>query len=113
MNAKSHGIIIECKNCKYISDNNNGGFDVAVPIKDKETGISGSAKLHCTISHRRHSVELKDWQDADHQSIYPSENLSNRVTATLESFADQRICGNCNICPSEVIQLVEEKTLNK
>jgi hypothetical protein len=111
MNTKGHNIIIDCKKCKYISDHENGGFDVAVPIKDKETGISGSAMLRCTISPKHHRVELKKWQDADDHSIQPSEDLLNRVTATLVTFADQRICGNCNICPSEVIHIVEEKTL--
>jgi hypothetical protein len=111
MNLKSHGIIVDCKNCNYISDNENGGFDIAVPIKDKETGIAGSAKLHCTISHKHHSVELKKWQNADHKPIHASEDLLSRVSATLESFADQRICGNCNICPSKVVQIVEEKNI--
>jgi len=111
MNSKSHGIVIDCKHCKYISGNENGGFDVSVPIKDKDTGIAGSAELHCTISKHHHVVELNQWHDADHHSIQASENLLNRLTATLVSFADQRICGNCNICPSEVIQIVEKQNL--
>ena len=107
MNSKSQGIIVDCKNCKYISGNENSCFYVAVPIKDKETGITGSAELHCTISDDHHTIELKTWQDARHHSIQVSENLSNRLAARLSSFADQRICGNCNICPSEVIRIVE------
>jgi hypothetical protein len=109
MNSKSHGIIVDCKNCKYISDTENDCFDVTVPIKDNETGIAGSAKLHCAISGKYHSIELKTWQDANHRSIYVSENLFSRVTATLASFADQRICGNCNICPAEVIKIAKDK----
>lgn len=113
MNSKSHNIIVDCKNCKYISDNESGGFDVAVPIKDKETGIVCSAKLHCTVSSEHHSIELKKWQDANHQQVHASENLLSRVTATLASFADQRICGNCKVCPTEVIRITEERTLTE
>ena len=112
MSPKSHGIIVDCKNCKYVSDNENGDFDVAVPIKDKKTGIAGSAKLRCTIYDKHHSIELKSWQDANHHPIHASAKLLRRVTATLGAFADHLVCGNSNICPSEVVQIVEEKNSN-
>jgi hypothetical protein len=73
MNSKNHGIIVDCKNCNYISDNENSGIDFAAPIKDKETGIAGAAKLHSIISEKHHNIELKKWQGANHHPVQASE----------------------------------------
>ena len=108
MSLKKHGVIIDCKHCKCASTNGYGGFDIIVPISDGETGIVGTAKLHCTVTSERHQVEMTEWQDANRHPIQPSDNLQQRVSATLTFLADHRVCGNHNICPSEVIRIVDE-----
>ena len=96
---------------EYIAGEADGCFEVSVPIRDRQTGIDGTAKLHCTISHNRHRVELENWHDANHQPIAASEKLSQRVTDTLTAFAEKKVCGKCKACPAEVIEIVEENTL--
>ena len=108
MSLKKHGVIVDCKHCKYASTNGYGGFDITVPVSDGETGITGTAKLRCTVSNERHQVEMTDWQDVNCQPIQPSDNLQQRISETLTFVADHRICGNRNICPSEVIRIVDE-----
>jgi hypothetical protein len=110
MGLKKHGVIVDCEHCICTSTDDHGGLDVSVPVSDRETGIAGPAKLHCTVSPEYHTVELIEWQDADDHPIQPSENLQERVSAALSFVADRRVCGNRNICPSEVIRFVEENS---
>ncbi len=108
MSLKSAGIIVNCESCKYLSASDQGGFDVTVAINDVETGIAGLARLHCTTTDKHHSVELTEWNPVDNYSKRPTENFLKRVGVILDFFANQRICGNRKICPSEVIRIVEE-----
>ena len=101
--------MVDCKHCKYLTDDGDS-FDVSVPINDKESGISGNATLHCTVSDTGHSVELLHWFDDDEQPIQPSENLSQRVESTLCQVADKKLCGNCHICPPQVVDIVKQNT---
>jgi hypothetical protein len=105
---KKHGVTVHCEKCIYASRDTNGNFDIYVPIDDSETGIVGTAKLHCGVSVEHHHIELSSWQDASQHPIRPSEDLQQRVSDVLISIADHRICGNRDICPSEVIEIVEE-----
>ncbi len=113
MSLKNTGVTVLCDSCEYLSDNGHGGFDVTVPINDVETGISGAARLHCTISDKHHRVELTEWSPADHCSGRSTESFLSRVTEVLSLIADQRICGNRNICPSEVTRIIEEGICSK
>ncbi len=108
MGLKKHGIIVDCEHCKYTSSDDRGAFDITVPIIDSETGVSGPAKLHCIVSAKRHEVELLEWRDFDHHSAEPAEGLQQRLSATLNFVADRQVCGKRNICPAEVIQIVEK-----
>ena len=108
MELKKQGILFDCVNCKYASSDGCGGFDVTVPLSDSETGISGTAKLHCTISPACHQVELVDWHDVGFHTIRPSRNIQPRISTALAFVAEHRICGNRHICPSEIIRVVEE-----
>jgi len=110
MGLKKHGVMVGCEHCKCASTNGYGGFDIIVPVSDSETGITGTAKLHCTVSTECHRVELTEWQDANRHPIQPSDNLQQRVSATLTFVADHRVCGNRNICPSEIIRIVDENS---
>ena len=109
MSLKKHGVIVDCEHCKYASTN-DCGFNIIVPVCDSEAGITGTAKLHCTVSAECHRVELTEWQEANRFSIQSSENLKQRIAVMLDFVADHRICGNRNICPSEVIRIVDEHT---
>jgi len=107
MSLKKHGVIVDCEHCTCTSSDDHGGFDVTVPVSDSETDIAGPAKLHCTVSPEHHTVELTEWRDADHHSVRPSKDLQQRISAALTVVEDCRLCGNRNICPSEVIRVVE------
>jgi hypothetical protein len=108
MELKKQGIRVDCMNCKCASSDGCGGFIVTVPLSDSETGITGTAKLHCTISPACHQVEFVDWHDAGFHTIRPSRKIQSRISAALTFVAEHRICGNRHICPSELVRVVEE-----
>jgi hypothetical protein len=110
MGIKKHGIIVDCKHCEYTSSDDPGAFDITVPIIDSETGVSGPARLHCSVSAKRHVVELLEWHDFNHHPTESVESLRQRVSATLGFVADRQVCGNRKICPSEVVQIVEKNS---
>jgi hypothetical protein len=112
MSLNKHGITVDCKHCIYTSSNDRGAFDVIVPIIDSETGISGPAKLHCTVSTEQHAVELLEWQEDNRDRSPSTENLQQRVSDALKFVADRQVCGNRKICPSEVILIVEENSVS-
>ncbi len=58
MNLKKHGVTVDCEHCRCASSDGCGGYDVTVPVSDSETGIAGTAKLHCVVSPEHHLVEL-------------------------------------------------------
>jgi hypothetical protein len=112
MSLKKNGVIVDCEHCTYTSSYDRGAFDITVPITDSETGISGPARLRCIVSPKRHAVELLEWHDFNRHPAQSIENLQQRVKATLYFVADRQVCGNRNICPSEVIQIVEEISIS-
>ena len=112
MRLKKYGITVDCEHCVYCSSDKKGAFDITVPIIDSETGISDPAKLRCTVSPNRHTVELLEWNSPDPHPVQFIERLQERVSATLAIFAEHKICGNRNICPSKVIQVVEENSIS-
>ncbi len=109
MGLKKHGITVECAHCQYTSSDDRGAFYITVPIIDSETGVSGPAKLRCIVSAKRHAVELLEWSDFSHHPTESVDSLQQRVLATLGFVADRQVCGNRNICPAEVIRIVEKK----
>lgn len=110
MGLKKHGIIVDCEHCKYTSSDDRGAFDITVPIIDSETGVSGPARIHCTTSTKRHAVELLEWSNFDHHPTESLDSLRQRVSATLDFVADRQVCGNLEICPAEVIRIVEKNS---
>ena len=105
---KKDGIILDCKHCLYTSSHARGSFDVAVPIIDSESGISGSASLRCRVSDEGHTVDLLEWRGFDQHDGRSGETLQKRVNSMLDFVAERRICGNCSICPPEIIRIVED-----
>ncbi len=105
--TKGNGIHIDCKTCRYLKSDACGGFDISVDINDSQTGVAGQATLHCDISGRNHRLELFQWQPAESFSAQPNTDLVNRVTATLDVFAEQRLCGNSKICPTALVRAIE------
>lgn len=112
MRLKKHGITVDCEHCVYCSSDREGVFDITVPIIDTETGISDPANLRCTVSPNRHTVELLEWNGLHLQSTQFIERVQERVSAALNFLAEHKICGNRNICPSKVIQIVEENGIS-
>lgn len=110
MILKQYGIIVDCAQCVYDSSDGQGAFDIIVPIIDIDTGISCAASLRCTVSPERHTVELQEWHDNNHQPAQSGDKLEQRVADAFNVVADRKVCGNCNICPSEVIRLVEKNS---
>ena len=110
MSLKKQGIIVDCEHCIYNTNDGRSCFDITVPISDIETGTSGQAALRCTVTAERHNIQLIKWQDTDDHLIEATENLKHRISSALNYVSDHRICGNRNICPSEVIRIVEEYT---
>ncbi|MES9961366.1 MAG: hypothetical protein ABW082_13900 [Sedimenticola sp.] len=108
MSIKKNGIVVKCENCCCLLNEGNGGFDVDVPISDSQTGVTGEAVIHCIISNGHHTVELMNWKDSEHHIIEPPRNIQKRLTETLEFVAENRICGNQNLCPSEVVRIAKE-----
>lgn len=110
MNLKQYGIIVDCEHCVYDCSDGQGVFDITVPVIDSENGISGPASLRCTVSPERHTVELREWHFINHQSVQSADKLQQRVTAAFNLVANRQVCGNRNICPSEVIRFVEKNS---
>ena len=107
MQLKKSGISIDCAHCECINNADNGGFDVQVPLSDDDSGIAGTARLHCEISPQHHQVEIIDWQDADSKPIDASAVLKQRLDIMLEFIEEHRVCGNSKVCPDEVIHSVQ------
>ena len=108
MGLTKHGVNVECGHCKCDSINGDGSFDVKVPVYDSNKGIAGSAILRCVISSKHHQIELKKWADNDNHSISSLEDIQESLSETLNFVADKKICGNSHICPSQVVQFVDE-----
>ncbi|MCP4235236.1 MAG: hypothetical protein GY770_16915 [Aestuariibacter sp.] len=107
MSKTNANIRIDCKSCQYLSDANDSGFEISVPVNDDVTGFSGSAILHCVVNNDNHIIRLRELI-ADSSSIPPSATLLRRLNATLNVLAEKRLCGNHHICPSEVLQVINE-----
>ena len=107
---KKHGITVDCERCVYNASKDRGVFDITVPIADSETGVSGPAKLRCGAFPEGHTVDLLEWQGLGQRDDRSAAGLQQRISATLAVFAERRICGNRNICPSEVVRIVEENS---
>ena len=112
MRLKKHGITIDCEHCVYCSSDREGTFEITVPIIDSETGISDPANLRCTVSPNRHTIELLEWSSLHLRPTRFIEGHQQRVLATLTFLAEHKVCGNLNICPSKVIQIVEENRIS-
>lgn len=110
MNLKQYGIIVDCKQCVYDSSHGQDVFEITVPVIDSHTGISRPASLRCTISPERHTVELQEWHDIDHQPVQSADKLQQRISDAFNVVASRQVCGNCNICPPEVIHFVKKNS---
>lgn len=108
MDVENNGITIDCGRCEYTSSVGDERFEVVVPLNDAETGTEGIATLICSVSAGRHDVKLKQWQDARGDLIRPSAEIEQRISAALNSLAEQEMCGNYQICPADVVRIVEE-----
>lgn len=107
MTIKKHGISICCEECLYAGSDEQGHFELVVPVSDSETGAAGAARLNCTVSPQSHRVELGEWQDVNDRAEDLSESSQQRLSALLGFVAERRVCGNADICPLEIVKIVE------
>jgi hypothetical protein len=110
MSISKNGLIIECESCQCLRENGDNGFDISVPIIDSQNGLKGIAKIKCEINSESHIVMLSDLHDADAQDIALSTDLEQRINKALNYVADHKVCGNRNICPTEITQIVKKIT---
>lgn len=108
MSLKKNDIEVDCKHCKFSSSNDAGDFEVTVPIRDLESGISGQASLVCKVSSNSHYLKLGRWTDEFDQAIQASENIQQRLYDALDYVAEKKVCGNQGICPSDVMEFVKK-----
>jgi hypothetical protein len=108
MSLVKNGLVIDCEQCVCRSEDGRGGFGIDVPIIDRATGVAGIARIRCVVSSEGHTVELASWAPGEKQ---PPEDVVSTIRAradqTLDYVAQKRICGNRDICPSEVVRIVE------
>jgi hypothetical protein len=60
------------------------------------------------VSGGDHQVELLAWADAARQAVEPPADVLERLSAVLSFVAEQQICGNHHVCPTEVVRIVKE-----
>jgi len=101
-----NGVTVCCERCKCVLADGNDGFDITVPLCITQAGITGTARLHCAVSAEGHRVELMQWNDADLPQTELSDENRERISATLRFVAEQQICGNPRLCPSQVSKIV-------
>ena len=108
MVLKKNDISLGCENCVCVSEESLDAFDISVPVRDAKTGVNGTAKIHCAISSTGHHLALKEWQDENLQQIHPSDDMQLRLDELLEFVEDRKLCGNCSICPNEIVQIAKK-----
>ena len=107
MSLTKNGLVIDCEHCVCRSEDGRGGFGIDVPISDRDSGVTGIARIRCVVSSGHHTVELHSWAPGAEQT--PEDVVSAiraRADRALEYVAQKRICGNRDICPSEVVRIV-------
>ena len=107
---KKNGVTVDCKQCVFDASAGRGVFEITVPIIDSETGNSGPARIRCRTGSGHHTVDLLEWRELDQQNTQSAAGLQQRVSAVLDFLAERRICGNRNICPSQVVEIVDESS---
>ena len=108
MGLTKNGLVIDCEQCVCRSEDGRGGFDIDVPVSDRDSGFTGIARIRCAVSSAGHKVELDSWAVGAEQT--PEDVIGairERADLVLEYVAQKRICGNRDICPSEVVRIVE------
>lgn len=109
MSVKKQDICVDCGHCRYAQAGQQpGSFDVVVPVRDIASGVEGLARLQCRVTPERHEVRLVDWRGMDERPLEPPPGLRDRLDEALAWVAEHRVCGNQQICPAEVVRIVQE-----
>lgn len=110
MYLHKYGVEIQCEQCRYLRGDDAGGFEVAVPVSLGGTGVAGVATLRCRVAAERHEVALTALRDdAGLRRLEPPPDAMEKVSAALDAVARHRICGNRNLCPRDVVRIVEAR----
>jgi hypothetical protein len=108
MTVHKHNVLIDCKRCVCNSSNEDLGFEVSVPVCDSKTDLCINARLFCSVSADKHQIELRDWKDDVTGVSSLSPDLEARISETITFIADHKICGNNEICPEQVVKIVDK-----
>ena len=106
MELRKYGVEIACEQCRLTRGDSAGDFDIVVPVSMGDSGVAGTARLHCAVSGDRHEIELTALRDGSDRAIEASPEALEKLSAALQSVARHRICGNQHICPSDVVRIV-------
>jgi hypothetical protein len=98
------GVTLFCERCTCTSADNDGAFEVRVPVRSGETGAM--ATLRCRISPQRHCIDLIHWEP-ERGTPESSDALRREVSTLLAKIAEKRVCGNARFCPAQVVSMVE------
>lgn len=108
MEIRHQDITVTCSQCAHTASDDEGNFDIVVPLQDVKSGVTGPARMRCTVSPERHRVDLMDWEHPNHQSSTLDRDLEQRTSALLDLIAKEKICGHRNICPQTIVAFVEK-----
>ena len=106
MSIQKHGIEVGCDQCVYASGDDQGEFDVTVPVTDEAGQQSSIATLHCRVTPDAHDVKLISLLNSNGEPVSYDAETQQRLSSMLRFVEDRRICGNRNICPAEVVEIV-------
>lgn len=106
MELRKYGVEIACEQCRLIRGDSAGGFDIVVPVSMGDSGVAGTARLHCAVSGDQHQVKLMGLRDGSDRAMEPSPEAMGKLSAALDSVARHRICGNQHVCPADVVRIV-------
>ena len=110
MSLTKHGLYIDCDHCKFNTGGKNKDFVVIVPIRDESESSLGFATLKCVVKPDRHNIDLIQLVDSTGSKIRFSASAQQRLKKALDFIGKRKICGNQNICPSNVIDFVEKNS---
>lgn len=107
MSLRKCGVELFCEGCQYVRGDQDGGFEITVPVAVGEGGPTGTARLHCVVSGERHRVELIELLGAESRAVHPSPGELEQMSAVLDFVGRHRVCGNQRICPPDVVRVVK------
>jgi len=102
-----NGVSIDCEQCKFDSIGRKNEFLVSVPVKSEVEEKKRIATISCEITPQRHRIDLVRLTTSSGTPVVMDSNTQHKLAKVLESVGDKKVCGNKNVCPKEVVELVQ------